>query len=250
MRMGLTETYPHSLVLELAQFVHDCPCVGAGGEPSVLPACMVSITSPNIPQSFSQNWLAGESHEHVPFVFICDRRQTRRNLVVLCKLDELLDRRVLGVDREPKLGVARRVLVPIVHNRLAVELAELGEGSMHLGAGALKEPTAAASKERVTGEDGARVARRGDVIADRVLRVTRCRQALDRDIAEGERVAILDEGRQRLHLVTPAMNGHTWVFSRLEASVNGRQKERGEDTYKLRVTTALDVRVSQWFLVS
>jgi hypothetical protein len=187
----------------------------------VLPACTVSVTSLNIPESYSQNWLAGESHEHIPFVLICDCRQTRRDLVVLCKLDELLDCRVLGVDREPKLGVARRVLVPIVHNRLAVELAELGEGSMHLGAGALEEPAAAASKERVTSEDGARVARCGDVVADRVLRVTGRRQTLDGDIAEGERVAILDEGRQRLHLVTPTMNGHAWVFRCLETSVNG-----------------------------
>lgn len=98
-----------------------------------------------------------EPHEYIPRLLVPNRRQPRRDLVLLRKLRQPRELLVLRVDVQPELRVAGGVLVPHIGDGVVGELPEVREGGVHLGAGALEEAAAPADEEGVAGEDTARV---------------------------------------------------------------------------------------------
>jgi hypothetical protein len=165
----------------------------------VLPTRGVSEYSFSV-TSHLQDRFAGETHKDVPLLLVRNARQSSGDLIVVCKLHEPLNGLVVGIDLRSKLGVACRIFMSVVHHRLTGKLTELREGGMHLLSSAFEEAAASASEERVAGEDGSRVVSGSGVVADRVLGMAWCVDALDGDITNGEGVALFHLSRQALDL--------------------------------------------------
>ena len=127
---------------------------------------------------------APEAHERVPLLLVGNRRALGGDDAFGDELLEAGERGVLGVDGLCEREVALRVLVAVVHDRLAGERREVGERGVHLGAGALEEAAAAGDEEGVAGEDAAGVRARavGHEVADRVLGVARRGEAPARGV--------------------------------------------------------------------
>ena len=70
-------------------------------------------------------------------------------LVQRNRVDSPLERRIVRLDAQAKLGAALRVLVPVVHDRVIRQLAQVGESGVHLLWRALEEPPAPGEEERV-----------------------------------------------------------------------------------------------------